>query len=103
MKKILVAALEIILQIFDLFFGDKRGNFHRIRCRAKTYQVGDTIDENRSFAAARACQQKQRSLCGQDRLLLHGIQMFKPAGNDLPPRSQKTLLKCMIHMFTYLL
>ena len=65
----------VLLQGLQLLRADPLGDLVAVGAPAVLDEIGDTVDEDRGLSAARACQQKQGPLGGQDRLLLLRIEL----------------------------
>ena len=97
----LVARLEIGFEKFDVLIRDIVRDLIRIRRLAERDEVRDAVDKHGRLAAARAGQQQQRALCGQDALELHGVEILKARGDDRAAGGQKSGFKCLFHSFTF--
>ena len=88
------------LQKGNILFRDGIGNFVGVTATAETHNVGDSIDQNSGLAAACTGKEKQRALCGQNRLLLHIIQFLKLLPDVSLPGIQETDVQIFAHSRT---
>ena len=84
------------LQEVQVFRRDPFGHFRTVRTPPVAHQVGNAVNQYRGLSAARSCQQQQRSLRGQYRLLLFRVKAGKVPGNGRAARGSKTLFLLMI-------
>ncbi len=89
------------LQKTDILFGDAVGDLPAVAGPAKPHKVGDSVDQDCGLAASGAGQEQQRSLCCQNSLLLHIVELFKLVGNIGPPGRYKSIFQFFCHSHTY--
>ena len=93
--------LSLGFEICKVLFGHVVRDLLRVGAFTEGDEVRNAVDEDRRFAAARAGQQQQRALCGQDALELHGVEILKARGDDRAAGGQKSGFKCLFHSFTF--
>ena len=96
-----ILRFEVRFEICKVLFGHVVRDLLRVGAFTEGDEVRNAVDEDRRFAAARAGQQQQRALCGQDALELHGVEILKARGDDRAAGGQKSGFKCLFHSFTF--
>jgi hypothetical protein len=81
-----------VLQCRQIFCRRPLGYLVTVRSPAVGQQIGDAVDEHRGLSAPRTGKEEQRSLSGQHRLPLHGVQSSEGGGDDRPSCLAKTCL-----------